>query len=233
MEGNIIKRMAMATAEMETVAKNLKIEAGKNSYKAVSERDVIDAVKPIEAKFGIYSYPYTREIVESDQLESEGYEGKKKTTFFFRTKVVYRFVNVDDPTDYIEVVSYGDGMDAGDKSPGKSMTYADKLALLKAYKISTGEDPDQEASKEASYTRKNGGKRDVSREVAQINSRMDKMAEIGNFCDENLIPADFIAKAYGFKGLHEMPENLLDDILTKKDKIQRAYEAEMAKEGNK
>jgi hypothetical protein len=28
------------------------------------------------------------------------------------------------------------------------MTYADKYALLKAYKIETGDDPDQEASKE-------------------------------------------------------------------------------------
>ena len=33
-----------------------------------------------------------------------------------------------------------------DKAPGKAMTYADKYALMKAYKMVTGDDPDQNAS---------------------------------------------------------------------------------------
>ena len=33
------------------------------------------------------------------------------------------------------------------------MTYADKYALMKAYKISTGDDPDQDPSKEERYKR--------------------------------------------------------------------------------
>ena len=223
---NIIQRMAKATAELGTVAKNLKIDAGRNSYKAVSERDVIDAVKPIEAKFGIYSYPVEREIVESDQLESEGYDGKKKTTFFFRTKVVYRFVNVDEPNDFIEVTSYGDGMDSGDKSPGKSMTYADKLALLKAYKISTGEDPDQEASKEASYTRKTAPKRDDKAKEAQLNIRDRLMAENRKFCADNGIPEEWISKKYGYLAFDGMTDALLADVKAKADKIIEAYKEE-------
>lgn len=223
---NIIQRMAKATAELGTVAKNLKIVAGQNSYKAVSERDVIDAVKPVEAKFGIYSYPVSREIVESDQLESETYDGKKKTTFFFRTKVVYRFVNVDEPTDFIEVTSYGDGMDSGDKSPGKSMTYADKLALLKAYKISTGEDPDQEASKEASYTRKNGSKRNERVKADKVNDREALMAENRKFCADNGIPEEWIAYKYGYISFEGMTEALLADVKAKQDKIKEAYKEE-------
>ena len=229
MESNIIKRMASATAELGTVAKNLKIEAGKNTYKAVSERDVIDAVKPIEAKFGIYSYPVSREIVEADQLESETYDGKKKTTFFFRTKVVYRFVNIDEPNDYIEVTSYGDGMDSGDKAPGKSMTYADKLALLKAYKISTGEDPDQEASKEASYTRKNAPKRQVEHRDDKVNARDVLIAENRDFCAKNGIPESWIAYKYGYASFEGMTEALLNDINAKQEKIREAYQKEEKK----
>ena len=42
---NIYQRMAAITAELQTVAKNLNVETGKGKvYKAVSERDVIDAV---------------------------------------------------------------------------------------------------------------------------------------------------------------------------------------------
>ena len=55
-ELNIYQRMAAITAELQTVAKNLNVETGKGKvYKAVSERDVIDAVKPLEAKHGVYA----------------------------------------------------------------------------------------------------------------------------------------------------------------------------------
>ena len=155
---NIHQRMAAITAELQTVAKNLNVETGKGKgYKAVSERDVIDAVKPLEAKHGVYSYPASRRVLESAALESESeWNGKvtKKTTFFERIETVYRFVNTDDPTDFIETTTFAEGIDSQDKGSGKAMTYADKYALMKAYKISTGDDPDQTASEDVNYTRK-------------------------------------------------------------------------------
>ena len=156
-ERNIFQRMAAITAELQTVAKNLTVPTGgKNSYKAVSERDILDAVKPIEAKHGVYSYPVSRNVLESNMLESESsYNGvtKKTTTFMTRIETLYRFVNVDNPTEYIETVTFAEGIDTQDKGSGKAMTYADKYALMKAYKISTGDDPDQTASEENNYTR--------------------------------------------------------------------------------
>lgn len=150
---NIYQKMAAITAELQTVAKNLVVETGKGKgYKAVSERDIIDAVKPVEEKHGVYSYPCSRKVLESQTLESEGYNGGVKTTFFTRIETVYRFVNVDDPTDYIETVTFAEGIDSQDKGSGKAMTYGDKYALMKAYKISTGDDPDQTASTEENYT---------------------------------------------------------------------------------
>lgn len=134
---NIYQRMSAITTEMQTVAKNLEVGYGKGSYKAVSETDVLRAVKPVEAKYGVYSYPYSRQIVDSGTIESN-----TGNAMFLRLEVVYRFVNVDNPTEYIDITTYGDGIDRADKATGKAMTYADKYALLKAYKINTGEDPD-------------------------------------------------------------------------------------------
>lgn len=155
---NIHQRMAAITADLQTVAKNLNVETSKGKgYKAVSERDVIDAVKPLEAKHGVYSYPASRRVLESAALESESeWNGKvtKKTTFFERIETVYRFVNNDDPTDFIETTTFAEGIDSQDKGSGKAMTYADKYALMKAYKISTGDDPDQTASEDVNYTHK-------------------------------------------------------------------------------
>lgn len=155
---NIYEKMAAITAELQTVAKNLTVQQTKtSSYKAVSERDILDAVKPLEAKYGVYSYPARRTILESNLLESEStYNNQttKKTTFMTRIETVYRFVNVEKPEEYIETTTFAEGIDTQDKGSGKAMTYADKYALMKAYKISTGDDPDQSASEETKYTPK-------------------------------------------------------------------------------
>lgn len=155
---NIFEKMSAITSELQTVAKNLTVQQTKtSSYKAVSERDILDAVKPLEAKYGVYSYPVSREVLESNMLESESeWQGKvtKKTTFMTRIMTVYRFVNIEKPEEYIETTTFAEGIDSQDKGSGKAMTYGDKYALMKAYKISTGDDPDQTASEETNYSKK-------------------------------------------------------------------------------
>jgi len=147
-EMNIFQKMEAITNELGFVAKNLNVAVSKNnSYKATGEVDVLEAVKPLENKYGVYSYAIDREIIESDTLTQNTQYGEK-TSLFLRMKVTYRFVNTDNPQDYIETISFAEGIDSGDKASGKAMTYADKYALMKSYKISTGEDPDQKASEE-------------------------------------------------------------------------------------
>ena len=145
---NIYQKMSEATKRIATVAKSLDVETGKGkSYKAVSEADVLAAVKPIENELGIYSYPVSREIVEAGQITSKTQYGET-TRLFMRVQTVYRFVNIAKPEEHIDITTYGDGVDSQDKAPGKAMTYADKYALLKAYKVQTGDDPDKDASQE-------------------------------------------------------------------------------------
>lgn len=146
---NIFEKMLHIQTEIPTVAKNLNVSTGYNgpTYKAVSERDVKDAVKPLEAKYGVYSFPVSKELIEQSFLETSTKNGMKKS-FYIREKVTYRFVNVEKPEEFIDIVGYGDGIDTGDKAPGKADTYAGKYCLMSAYKISTGDDPDRDASQE-------------------------------------------------------------------------------------
>ena len=157
MADNIYKKMSAITAELTAVAKNLNVGIGQSAYKAVGEADVLAAVKPLEEKHGVYSYPYSRKIVDSDLVTTTTeYKGKvtEKTNRYLRIETVYRFVNIDNPEEYIDITTYGDGIDPQDKAVGKAMTYSDKYALLKAYKIITGEDPDQFASEEGKTKKK-------------------------------------------------------------------------------
>ena len=155
MENNIYKRMLAIQSELATVAKNLTVSTGgKSSYRAVGEKDILDAVKPLEQKYGVYSYPVDRDIVDSGEMEKQGSNGYSTISRYLRIRTVYRFVNIDNPDDHIDILSYADGIDSGDKATGKAMTYCDKYALMKAYKISTGEDPDQKASEEYTAVKK-------------------------------------------------------------------------------
>lgn len=146
---NIYEKLLNITNEIGLVNKNLIVGEGKASYKAVGEADVLKAVKELEFKHKIYSYPCKRIITDSSILQTEKeYKGevKRGNQIFLRIETTYRFVNVENPEEFIEVTTYGDGVDTQDKAPGKAMTYSDKYALLKAYKMITGDDPDQTPS---------------------------------------------------------------------------------------
>lgn len=162
---NLYEKLLLITNDMKTVAKNLEVGVGKSQYKAVGEADVLKAVKELEFKYKVYSYPSSRKVIDNAILETvkEYTDNNGNTTItksnqlFMRIETVYTFVNVENPEETISITTYGDGIDGQDKAPGKAMTYADKYGLLKAYKIVTGEDPDQQASPEQTTYKK--GKR--------------------------------------------------------------------------
>ena len=153
---SIYEKMSAITNELGVVAKNLNVDMGKGkSYKAVQEKDVLDAVKPIEEKYRVYSYPKERKIIESGILEKETSYGTISKNMYLRIETIYEFINLDNTSESITMISYADGIDSGDKATGKAMTYSDKYSLLKAYKIATGDDPDKDASPEKGYSKEN------------------------------------------------------------------------------
>lgn len=200
---NIYEKLSAISLEITNVAKNLSVTVGKGSYKAVGEADVLAAVRPIEAKHRVYSYPVGRRILESGVIESTKYDGTIQKQNLRIIEVTYRFVNMDNPEEYVDIISYGDGIDSGDKAPGKAMTYADKYALLKAYKIITGEDPDQEASEPLVSKTVTKGTRSASapapvisestiKDLEKLGSSVDKVAAYLKKKPEDLSDADIM-----------------------------------------
>lgn len=184
---NIYEKLSKITNEITNVNKNLNVGVGKNSYKAVGEADVLYAVKQMEEKYKVYSYPYDRKIVTDEVLEYEKeYDGKvtKGNQIFMRIETTYRFINIEKPEEYVDIKSYGDGIDTQDKAPGKAMTYADKYALLKCYKIITGDDPDQNASEKTNF------KKTTTKKV------LTNREELIKYCKENNLDVVEIGKKY-------------------------------------
>lgn len=204
---NIFQKMSLITNELRTVAKNLNVDMGKGkSYKAVQEKDILDAVKPMEEKYGIYSYPISREIVDSDILEKETQYGVSKN-LYMRIKTTYRFVNIDNPAECIDMISFADGIDSGDKATGKAMTYADKYALMKAYKIATGDDPDAEGSPEKGYSK--GNKTTTNND----NKKLELMVKFSKLVEEKGVDRKKIYTYYKVKDNASMSEKQLEEAI--------------------
>lgn len=209
---NLFQKMAYITNELGTVAKNLTISTGKGAgYKAVSERDVIDVVKPIEAKYGVYSYPKHREIVNNEIMtNTRTYNGvsQESKQMYMRLKTIYRFVNVDNPEEAIEMVSYGDGLDSGDKATGKAMTYADKYALMKAYKISTGDDNEQSEQLPAKEKPAEPTQADIEKAREQMFTKV-----VVDTSALSQPEKDFCCKRYQLKGIEEITPAMYEDYM--------------------
>lgn len=200
---NIYEKLSKVTEEITAVAKNLSVGYGKSSYKAVGEADVLAAVKPAEIKYGVYSFPASREIVDSAVLTSVDRDGNEKRQLFMRVKTVYRFVNMEKPEEYVDMVTYGDGVDPGDKAPGKAMTYADKYGLLKAYKIITGDDPDQKASETLKAFEKKGEEKVTEIQALSLTETLKAMG----------IDVPTLLKQYKVENVSDLTQKQHSDII--------------------
>lgn len=146
---NLYEKIQAVSDEIKNIEKKTEVKVtNTSSYKAVADIDVLIAVKKAETKFGLVSIPVKQELVRSDQVMKQSRDGYTSVTFADIVKMTVRIINIDNPGETIEVESFGRGLDVGDKGFGKASTYARKYALLNAYKIATGEDPDEQKSTE-------------------------------------------------------------------------------------
>lgn len=144
---NLFEKIQAVSNMIRNVEKDMTVGEGRNAYKAVSDKAVTLAVKDAETNVRLLSMPIKQELVNSEVLRVVGERGER-LVYVDTIKMTVRFIDLDDTANFIDVETFGKGVDSGDKGFGKASTYARKYALLNAYKIATGEDPDAEKSTE-------------------------------------------------------------------------------------
>lgn len=192
---NIYEKIQAVSNEVRNVEKNLVVGTGNSSYKAVGDLDVVMKVKEAETKFRVVSIPVRQELVNSEIVRVVGNNGYEKLTYADIVKMTVKIVNLDNTSEAIEVESFGRGLDAGDKGFGKASTYARKYALLNAYKIATGEDPDANKSEQQVALTKDEVKDKV----------INYMMQNANYCNSCL-------SYYGCKTVEELDSKAINSI---------------------
>lgn len=143
---NIYEKIQAVSLEVMTVEKDLEVGKGNYKYSAVSDLSVTLAVKKAEEKYRLVSVPIKQEVLGSEVIRSKKDNGQEQLLYVENIKMTVVIVNLDKPDEELYIESLGKGIDSADKGFGKASTYARKYALLNAYKIATGEDPDSEKS---------------------------------------------------------------------------------------
>jgi hypothetical protein len=133
-KANIAQRINAAMAEVDYIQKEKK--QGMN-YSIVSHDAVTAKVRPILQGHGVVYYPRDMAVTQNGN----------------RTEAIFtvRFENIDDRSDFIDVATFGYGVDPQDKGPGKAISYGVKYALLKVLGLETGDDPDEVQDAKANH----------------------------------------------------------------------------------
>ena len=130
----IYEKIHAIMGEVRYLNKDDNVSFGQTKYKALSEEKVTEIMREKLVKYKLVVFPIHQESSRNGQIS--------------HVDVVYRMVNVENPQEFIDIASCGDGADSQDKGSGKAMTYAFKYMWLRAFALPTGEDPDKVSSEE-------------------------------------------------------------------------------------
>ncbi len=125
----VLKKLNEIMKEVGYMKKDMKVDmGGKGSYNAVSERKVLQTVRPLLVEKGLVIVPF----------ETVSFERFGTISMLVMN---YRVVDVNDE-DMITVSSVGQGASSGDKGANSAMTYAMKNLILKMLLLESGDDPE-------------------------------------------------------------------------------------------
>lgn len=125
---NIYQRMHAVMQAVSYVQKEDK--KVNNQYTFVSHDAVTAKIRPALIANGIITVPrVTKWQQDGNRTECD---------------LEVDFVNIDKPEERLTVSMFGFGIDPQDKGPGKAISYAVKYALLKAFSLETGDDPEKD-----------------------------------------------------------------------------------------
>ena len=140
---SIYKKIHAVMSETGGIDKSMTVGYGTNAYKAVSEADVLNEIKPLLKKHGLVLFPTNVEVTERyDTFNTKNGESNRLMTQVVAT---YKLVDID-TGEFETLMTVGNGVDTQDKASGKAMTYAHKVLLQKTFMLFSGEDTDNEPS---------------------------------------------------------------------------------------
>jgi len=207
--------MAAILAELPAIGKDTRNPQQDFMYR--SHDDVLNALNPLLAKYGVYVVP---DVVERERIDTRR-TGNNKVMYEVNLHVRFTFVARDGS--WIAASAWGEGTDMGDKSTNKAMTMAFKNVLAVAFAVSTQEgetyDTDGASPEETGHS----GDAEPRREPTQAERAANRRGKIEKLAGEldakseaepgtwMTLVRDGATAAFG-QPYEELPSDSLDEI---------------------
>lgn len=210
---NIYEKIHQVMQDVQYLQKDGFVETGNGKgYKAMTDEKVATTFRPALLKARLVILPIAMSTKRTDEIVKDNY-GKEKKNRVTDCDVTYRIIDIDNPTDYVDVASSGTGVDTQDKGIGKAMTYARKYMLLNTFLTPTGNDTDDISSD--IYDEKLYGKTDdlpkpSTKSVAQLQKEVVAIADQKGITYEQL--TETMYPKYGNKTFAELSADDLHDL---------------------
>lgn len=136
-ERKLVKKLAEVMKEVKYIQKT-----GYNSfhkYKYATEADVNEKVREELSARDVIMIPNVRSQSSRTHTTAKG-----NTEYIVTVEVEFTFYD-GETGESIVFTTFGEGQDAGDKGTYKAITGAQKYALMKAFMIPTGDDPEADS----------------------------------------------------------------------------------------
>lgn len=129
---NLYQKIVKIMGEVKSLKKDGKVNFKQTRYNFLSEAKTTATLREKFVENNIMIYPISAQETISGKVTHGHY--------------TFRMVNADNPEEFIDIQSTGQGQDSSDKGSGKAQSYAFKYALWRAFAIPSNDDPDQISS---------------------------------------------------------------------------------------
>lgn len=137
---SLAEAMCRVMEQVGYVQKDKQMQGG-GSYRYASVEAVIDKLRPEMLRQGITLVPVDMQPITVEAFEGKNGGRQNRTQLRVTFQLTHAASGQTQP-----VVTIGEAIDVGDKSSNKAMTAARKYALILAFNIETGNDPDDTPS---------------------------------------------------------------------------------------
>ena len=156
--------------------------------------EVIAKLQPLLTEHGI--------AVSIDKVGEARSRDNKKGNYIYECDFNVSYINIDKPEDKLVTFVESHASDAGDKAPGKAITYAAKISMVKVFQIETGindESRDESSSDPISAIQ--------AKTIADVFDN-DTM-RISVFCKQGNISGLGEIQKCNFKSYHQAAKNMI------------------------
>lgn len=204
----LAEKIIAIMGEVQRLQKDDQVSFKNTNYKALSEEKVTAIMHEKLVKYKIFVYPVQQEW--------------ERTGSITHVNIKYRMVNAENPSDYIEIMSCGDGADTQDKGSGKAMTYAFKYMWLRTFALPTGEDPDKVSSDELDAKAEEAKAEAERQKIAKQKISDIKVKTLIAQCENDGVDVETILTLYKLEKIEDMTEVMLANCMKNWKKVMEA-----------